>query len=73
MIIKGNTIDEVMYRVFNKLIDHGEELSSKQGKVFKELIGVSIRLKNPRARLSRSETRGKSISTIGEFLWAHVF
>lgn len=69
MFIEGDTIDEVMQLVFNKLIDYGEELSPPFGKAFRELIGVSIRLKNPRARLSRSETRGKSISTIGEFLW----
>lgn len=69
MLIEGNTIDEVMYQVFDKLITEGEELNPTSGRSFMELIGTSIRLKNPRARLSRSETRGKSISTIGEFLW----
>ncbi|MEQ1831062.1 MAG: thymidylate synthase [Pirellula sp.] len=34
-----------------------------------ERIGVFIRLKNPRARLSRTESRGKVFSALGELLW----
>jgi thymidylate synthase len=34
-----------------------------------EIIGVLIEIRNPRARLSRSETRGKLYSSLGELLW----
>lgn len=34
-----------------------------------ELLGVSIRLRKPRARLSRSEDRGHPFSALGELLW----
>jgi len=68
MLIEGNTIDEVMYQIFTELTSNGQEISSNS-RTFIELIGTSIRLKNPRSRLSRSESRGKSVSTIGEFLW----
>lgn len=35
----------------------------------RELIGVLIGIKKPRARLSRTETRGKPFSALGELLW----
>src|SRR5690606_11307146 len=34
-----------------------------------ELIGVLLHIRNPRARLSRTETRGRPFSAIGELLW----
>ncbi|WP_199756431.1 MULTISPECIES: thymidylate synthase [Corallococcus] len=38
-------------------------------KAGKELIGVLLELKNPRARLSRTEKKGVPFSCLGEFLW----
>ena len=34
-----------------------------------EQLGVSLRISQPRARLSRSENRGKPFSAVGELLW----
>jgi len=34
-----------------------------------EIIGALIEIEQPRARLSRSETRGKLFSSLGELLW----
>jgi thymidylate synthase len=34
-----------------------------------ELLGVALRIANPRARISRSENRGKPFSALGELLW----
>lgn len=34
-----------------------------------ELVGVLLELRNARARLSRTETRGKPFSCLGELLW----
>ena len=42
--------------------------SGRRGKTF-EIIGVNLLLEKPRARLSRSENRGKLFSALGEFLW----
>jgi thymidylate synthase len=33
------------------------------------LLGVALRIRKPRARISRSENRGKPFSAIGELLW----
>ena len=35
----------------------------------KELSGVLLELKNPLARISRTESRGKLFSCLGELLW----
>src|SRR5262245_51702905 len=34
-----------------------------------EITGALLRLRNPRARLSRSQSKGKMFSAIGELLW----
>ncbi|MCA9232920.1 MAG: thymidylate synthase [Planctomycetales bacterium] len=53
-----------------RLIDvHGSPINGATRGANKELIGVSIRMKHPRARLSRSADRGLPFSALGEFLW----
>ena len=55
-------------RVFQKLIACNNRVKASRGNN-KELIGVLLKIRNPRARLSRTETRGKMFSCLGEFLW----
>ena len=46
----------------------GAAISPTKGPA-RELTGVQLELTNPRARLSRTETRGKPFSCLGEFCW----
>ncbi|MEF8709946.1 MAG: thymidylate synthase [Candidatus Accumulibacter propinquus] len=51
-----------------RLLNDGRQFSASRGK-FQEIFGCCLHLKNPRARLSRSEGKGKIFSALGEFLW----
>ena len=51
-----------------ELLDRGEALSPSKGDC-RELRGVLIEITNPRARLSRSESRGHAFSCLGELCW----
>ncbi|MGH9906149.1 MAG: thymidylate synthase [Pyrinomonadaceae bacterium] len=49
-------------------MSHGEPINPSQGPC-KELRGVLLELTNPRSRISRTETRGKPFSCLGELCW----
>ncbi len=62
------TMDDLMHEVINELQVSGKKVTSGKGDHL-ELTGVLLELENPRARLSRSEKRGKPFSCLGELLW----
>ena len=66
--IKGESIDDVMRLAVEQIIAHGRQVVASKGPT-KELDGVLLELVNPRARLSRTETRGKPFSCLGELCW----
>lgn len=66
--IRGETLDDVMRDVYQELISHGEEIKATKGDNL-ELTSVLLEINNPRARLSRTETRGKPFSCLGELCW----
>jgi thymidylate synthase len=66
--IRGKTLDDVMRNVIKKIQQQGERINPSKGGCT-ELTGVLIELMNPRARLSRTETRGKLFSSLGELCW----
>src|SRR5687767_5875036 len=72
MPFEAHTIDDLMRQVLTELVigpfDNSPTRSNDLGPA-SEIIGASLLLKNPRARLSLSETRGKLFSALGEFLW----
>lgn len=68
MHIQGPTLDDVLNKVYKRLLSHGQSTRPSRGSA-RELSGVLIELKNPLARLSRTETRGRLFSSLGEFLW----
>ena len=57
-----------MRHVIEELLSHGEPIESSKGPN-RELAGVLLELTNPRSRLSRTETRGKPFSCLGELCW----
>jgi thymidylate synthase len=65
---RGDTLDDVMRIVIDEVQRHGVDTSPSRGEA-SELTGVLLELSNPRARLSRTETRGKLFSCLGELCW----
>lgn len=65
---KESSTDDLMHRVLRSLVDHGEATSPTRGSAT-EVRGVMLELTNPRARLSRSETRGRVFSCLAELCW----
>lgn len=65
---KANTLDDLLRQVLEPLLASVEWESATRGR-FTELFGPLLHLTNPRARLSRSEMKGKVFSALGEWFW----
>ena len=68
MYILGETLDDVLNQSLKSILENGTEHETSRGEII-ELIGISLRIKNPLARLSLSLERSTLFSCIGEFLW----
>lgn len=68
MFITALTLDDLLQKAIKKVLKKGVPIESGKGSS-KEIIGVMLELQNPLARLSRSETKGKVFSGLGELLW----
>ena len=68
MYISTATVDDLLRAVLTKLLDVRTRIKPSRGSA-SELCGVMLRLRNPRARLSRTEAKGKLFSCLGELLW----
>jgi thymidylate synthase len=68
MRLSAGTLDDLVRKLFPKLLSSTNHISPSRGHA-RELVGVLLELQHPRARLSRTETRGKPFSCLGEFLW----
>ena len=68
MYIKAKTLDDLMRRVFELLLASTNRIKPSKGEA-REEIGVLLEIENPRVRLSRTESRGKPFSCLGELLW----
>ena len=64
----GPTLDDVMRATIKAIWNRGDRNNATKG-VNKELTGVLLEITQPRARLSRTETRGKPFSCLGELCW----
>ncbi len=69
MYYEAETLDDLMRLVFEQLLKSQARIKASREHPFTELFGVLLRLSNPRARLSRTETKGKVFSALGELLW----
>lgn len=54
--------------VIEEILSNGEPINPTRGPAA-ELRGVLLEITNPRARLSRTETRGRLFSGVGELCW----
>lgn len=68
MEIVGRSLDAVLHQLYRNLLDDGQSQRGTRG-TNRELLSVSLRILKPRARISRSENRGKPFSALGELLW----
>lgn len=68
MHLKASTLDDLLRKVFQKILRHGIFVTATKG-ANTELTGVVLELSNPLARLSRTETKGTVFSCLGETLW----
>lgn len=68
MYIQKETLDGLLRHVFEALLTGDKMVTAGRGD-FKEIFGACLHLTNPLARLSRSESKGKVYSALGEFLW----
>jgi thymidylate synthase len=68
MYLSDTTLDDLMLRVFERLLKSKNVIHPTRDEAT-ELTGVLLQLKNPRARLSRTETKGKLFSCLGELFW----
>ena len=68
MYFRAGTLDDLLSRVFPVILKSKTRLTASKG-ANSEIAGVSLELTQPRARLSRTESKGTIYSCIGEFLW----
>ena len=66
--LHAETLDDLMRSVFQQILCYGEQIKPNKGPA-RELAGMILELENPRARLSRTQTRGKPLSCLGELCW----
>lgn len=68
MEIQRESVDAVLHQLYRTLLEEGQSATGTRGDT-REILGVSLRILKPRARISRSENRGKPFSALGELLW----
>lgn len=68
MNIEGGTFDDLLRRSLVALLERGRPIRPSKGPAL-EVIGASMRLANPLARFSRTESRGVLSAALGETLW----
>jgi thymidylate synthase len=66
--LRGQTLDDLMRSAIQEILSNGERIKPTKGWCT-EVTGVLLELTNPLARVSRTETRGKPFSSLGELCW----
>lgn len=67
MEIECDTLDDLLLAAYRPLLG-APVVETTRGRSH-ELLGVSALIRRPRARLCRSETRGRAFSCLGELVW----
>lgn len=68
MTIEGKYLDEILRKLYRKLAKSTDTFEASKGKGH-DLLGQKVVLKDPRARISATATRGRLISALAEFCW----
>jgi thymidylate synthase len=62
------SIDDLLNDVLREIEERGSVVTATRG-TSREIVGVTLELSNPCARISRTEARGKLFSGLGELMW----
>src|SRR5436189_3088264 len=68
MEIEGKCLDEILRQTYETLLVSTDTFDARKGKGF-DLLAPKIILRDPRARISATVSRGRIISALGEFCW----
>ncbi|APE28056.1 thymidylate synthase [Aurantiacibacter gangjinensis] len=68
MEFRADGLDDLLAQLYPFILETGVENVGSKGRHL-DTIGTTLRLTDPRARLSRSMRRAKPFSAIGELLW----
>lgn len=63
-----DTLDDLLRATYQAIQRDGRLIRPTRGHA-REIVGACLELTNPRARLSRTETRRRQVSTIAELCW----
>ena len=66
--LSAETLGDLVQEVAEKVLADGNEINPTKGKAM-EVAGMILELTNPLARISRTESRGKLFSCLGELMW----
>ncbi|MGW8308718.1 MAG: thymidylate synthase [Achromobacter pulmonis] len=70
MYISAETLDDLLIKVYRRLLrSKGDADINPTKGLATEINGALLQLRNPRARLSRTERKNTLFSCLGEFLW----
>ena len=64
----AETLDDLLHMVADSVLIDGSKIEPTRGPAV-ELAGVMLELTDPLARISRTESRGKLFSCLGELMW----
>lgn len=64
----GKTLDDVIHSAIDEITRRGNRIHPTKGPA-DEITGILLEISDPRARLSRTETRGRIFSALGELCW----
>ncbi len=64
----AETLDDLLLKLYPALLKSRKRVATSRGDTI-EVTGAMLKLSNPRARLSRSGSRGVLFSCIGELIW----
>ncbi len=67
-VVSEATLDDLLHEVLEKLPQAGLMTRPSRGPAL-EVVGAVLELRNPRARLSRSASRSRVFSALGELVW----
>ena len=70
MYLSAETLDDLLLKLYKHLLRKrgSSDITPTKGPAT-EINGALLQIKNPRARLSRTEKKGTLFSCLGEFLW----
>lgn len=70
MYLSAETLDDLLFKLYRRLLRKrgSSDITPTKGTAT-EINGALLQIKNPRARLSRTELKSALFSCLGEFLW----